>query len=541
MNEHEPPGANAEPAKPAKPARSSGVNAALVGAGILLSRIAGLVRQRIFAHYFGQSVAGDAVNAAFRIPNFLQNLFGEGVLSASFIPVYSRLMARGDEAGARQVAGVVGTLLAIVTSALVLAGMLATPLLVELLAPGFEGRRRELTVQMVRIVFPGTGLLVLSAWCLGILNSHRRFFLSYTAPVVWSLVMILAMLYYGGFVLTEDLAVKLAWASVAGSLLQLLVQVPVVRRLARGVRPSLDVRADGARTVIRTFGPVFVGRGVVQISGYVDAMLASLLPIGAVTALANAQTLYQLPVSLFGMAVSAAELPAMSSEVGTGDEVARALRARLDAGLGRVAFFIVPSAVAFVALGDVIAAALFQTGRFTAQDAVWVWGILAGASVGLLASTLGRLYASAFYALHDTTTPLRFAIARIVAGIALGYFASLHLPAIVGVDAKWGVAFLTASSGIAGWIEFTLLRRALHARIGPTGIARARLAVLWASAAAGALAGLVTRHLAGPLHPVPLAAVVLAPYGAVYLGATWAARIPEARALAGRALHRLGR
>jgi putative peptidoglycan lipid II flippase len=527
---------------PSAPTRStSGAHAALVAAGILLSRIAGLVRQRVFAHYFGQSLAGDAFNAAFRIPNFLQNLFGEGVLSASFIPVYSRLMARGDEAGARHVAGVVGTLLALATSVLVLAGMLATPYLVDFLAPGFEGERRRLTIEMVRIVFPGTGLLVLSAWCLGILNSHRRFFLSYTAPVVWSLVMILAMLWFGSSRPLESLAVTLAWASVAGSLLQLLVQVPAVLRLARGVRPSLDLGSEGARTVVRTFGPVFVGRGVVQISGYVDSMLASLLPIGAVTALANAQTLYLLPVSLFGMAVSAAELPAMASEVGSDDEVARALRARLDAGLARVAFFIVPSAVAFVALGDVIAAALFQTGRFTADDAVWVWGILAGASVGLLTSTLGRLYASAFYAMHDTTTPLRFATTRVLVGTTLGYFASLHLPTAVGVDPKWGVAFLTAASGMAGWIEYALLRRRLHARIGRTGIERSRLATLWASAAAGAAAGLAARYAAGPLHPIPLAVAVLAPYGTVYLAATWAARIPEARALAGRALHRLGR
>src|SRR5690348_1021510 len=167
------PVAAAEPARTRAPERT-GRAALLVASGIFLSRIFGLVRQRFLGHYLGLGDAADAFNAAFRIPNFLQNLFGEGVLSASFIPVYSRLMARGDEAGARKVAGVVGTLLALATGVLVLAGMLVTPLLVNLIAPGFEGDRRELTVQMVRIIFPGTGLLVLSAWCLGILNSHRR-------------------------------------------------------------------------------------------------------------------------------------------------------------------------------------------------------------------------------------------------------------------------------------------------------------------------------------------------------------------------------
>lgn len=515
---------------------SSAAHAVLVATGIFLSRIAGLVRQRVFAHYFGQSGPGDAFNAAFRIPNFLQNLFGEGVLSASFIPVYSKLLASGDEAAARRVAAVVGTLLALVTSVLVLAGMLASPVLVDAIAPGFEGTRRELTVRLVRILFPGTGLLVLSAWCLGILNSHRRFFLSYTAPVLWSAVLIAAMVAFGGAVDTVDLAVRLAWASVAGSLLQLLVQLPTALRLAGSLRPSLDWRAPGAGTVVRTFGPVFVGRGVVQISAYVDAMLASLLPAGAVTALANAQTLYTLPVSLFGMAVSAAELPAMSSVVGERDEVARRLRIRLDAGLARVAFFIVPSAVGFVALGDVIAAALFQTGRFTAADAEWVWGILAGSSIGLLASTLGRLYSSVYYSLHDTRTPLRFAAVRVTIGTLLGYITSLHLPAALGIDAKWGVAFLTASSGIAGWVEYLLLRRKLHERIGPTGVAASHLSKLWAAAVAAAIAGLVVRFAAGPMHPVALASVVLVPYGAVYFAATWIAGVAESRALAGRAV-----
>lgn len=520
---------------------NSSAHAVLVAAGIFLSRIAGLVRQRVFAHYFGQSDAGDAFNAAFRIPNFLQNLFGEGVLSASFIPVYSKLLAQGDEAEARKVANVVATLLALLVSVLVVAGVLATPWLVDAIAPGFEGAKRELTIRMVRIIFPGTGLLVLSAWCLGVLNSHRRFFLSYTAPVLWSAAMIAVMLACGGFVATNDLAVLLAWASVGGAAMQLLVQFPVARRLVRGISPSLDRSSPGVRTVIRTSGPVLIGRGVVQISGYVDSILASFLPAGAVTALANAQTLYMLPVSLFGMAVSAAELPAMSRVVGSHDEVAALLRARLDGGLGRVAFFIVPSAVALAALGNVIAAALFQTGKFSADDAMWVWGILAGSSVGLLASTLGRLYSSVYYALHDTRTPLRFAIVRVSLGTTLGVIASLHLPAWIGVDAKWGVAFLTASSGSAGWVEFLLLRRSLHTRIGRTGIAPSRLLTLWCSAGLAAAVAIAAELFVGAgSPPLVLAAVVLGPYGLVYFATTRAAGVPEAVALTARVLRRRG-
>lgn len=191
---------------PGRPGR----NALLVGCGILSSRLAGLVRERIFAYYFGNSAAADAFKAALRIPNILQNLFGEGALSSSFIPVYARLLASGDRREAARVARVVGSLLTLVMSLLVLAGMLATPLLISLIAPGFEGEKREATIRMVRIVFPGTGVLVLSAWCLGILNSHRRFFLPYAAPVLWNLAMIGAMIGFGGRTDTYRLAEYLA-------------------------------------------------------------------------------------------------------------------------------------------------------------------------------------------------------------------------------------------------------------------------------------------------------------------------------------------
>src|SRR5580658_6515599 len=168
----------------------AGGAAALVAAGIFLSRISGLVRDRVFAHYFGNSDAADAFRAALRIPNFLQNLFGEGVLSASFIPVYAGLLAREKREEAGRVAGAVFAILALLTSVLVLAGVLATPLLSYAIALGFHGAKRDLLNSLVRILFPGAGLLVLSAWCLGILNSHRRFFLSYSVPVVWNATMI---------------------------------------------------------------------------------------------------------------------------------------------------------------------------------------------------------------------------------------------------------------------------------------------------------------------------------------------------------------
>ena len=520
------------------PRERSGRAATLVATGILLSRLAGLVRQHFLARYLGLSDAADAFNAAFRIPNFLQNLFGEGVLSASFIPVYARLRANGEEDEASKVASAVLSLLAVATSLLVLLGIALTPILIALIAPGFEGAKRDLTITLVRILFPGAGLLVLSAWCLGVLNSHRRFLISYSAPIVWNIAIIAALIWRGGRVAEFDLAVVAAWASVLGSAAQLLVQVPTVMMLLQHFRPTWNTTSANVRTVVTNFLPVFVGRGVVQISGYIDAVIASLLGTGALAALTNAQALYMLPVSLFGMSVSAAELPAMSSAVGDTADVAEYLRSRLDSGLRRIAFLVIPSAMAFLALGDVLAGALFKSGRFTQADSVYVWSILAGSAVGLLASTLGRLYASTYYALRDTRTPLRYAIVRVILTSGLGYLFAIPLPKLIGIDAHWGVAGLTASAGIAGWVEFALLRKTLNERIGRTGLPASLVARLWLSAAAAAAAAWGVKVLVGPRSAILLALLVIIPYGLVYFGVTAALGIPEVGALVGRALRR---
>ena len=505
----------------------------LVASGIFLSRIAGLIRDRVFAHYFGNSDAADAFKAAFRIPNALQNLFGEGVLSASFIPVYAALLARDEDEEARRTAGAVAALLALSTSILVLIGVLATPYLIDAIAPGFSGEKRELTIRIVRILFPGAGLFVFSAWCLGILNSHRRFFLSYTAPVIWNAAMIATLWGFGARYSQFPLAIALSWGSVVGAGLMVAIQLPVVLKLLKGLHLSFAFHLENVRTVVRNFIPVFISRGVVQISAYVDALLASLLPTGAVAALAYAQTLYTLPVSLFGMSVSAAELPAMSGAVGADSEVAEILRVRLNAGLRQIAFFVIPSAAAILVLGDVIVSAIYQTGRFTHADATYVWGILAGSTVGLVVSTLGRLYSSTYYALKDTKTPLRYAIIRVVLTTVLGYLAAIPLPHALGIEPRWGVAGLTASAGVATWVEFVLLRHTLNLRIGATGLPAAFLAKAWGSALLAAGIGRAIFHVAGHRDPKLMAIVVLGPYGVIYFAAVAALGLREVRALVG--------
>ena len=469
--------------------------------------------------------------AAFRIPNFLQNLFGEGALSASFIPVYAALEARKEHHESTRVASAVAALLSLVTSVLVLAGVLLAPLLVALIAPGFRGEKRDLTVAIVRILFPGAGLLVLSAWCLGILNSHRRFLLSYLAPVIWNVSMIATLVWWGARVPLPSLAVILGWGAVAGSALQLLVQLPAVLTLVPDLRFRLEF-SEHVRATVRNFFPVFVSRGVVQISAYIDEVLASLLPTGAVTGLANAQLLYTLPVSLFGLSVSAAALPAMSGDVGI--DAAHLLRDRVNRGLRQIAFFVVPSAVAFLTLGDVISAALFQTGRFRYEDSLYVWGILAGSSIGLLATTLARLYSSTYYALRDTRTPLRYALVHVAVATVLGYIAAIVLPPVLGIERRWGTVGLTTAASVAGWVELILLRGALNRRIGGTSLPASLSARLWISAATAAAVAWVIKLSTAGMHPIARGALVLAPFVVTFFGMTLILGVAEARSLFAR-------
>lgn len=522
-----------------KPRRPRGA-ATLVAAGIFLSRIAGFIRDRYIAHFLGTSDAADAFRQAFRIPNFLQNLFGEGVLSASFIPVYAGLLARDDEEEAGRVAGAVLAILGLLTSVLVLLGMLATPLLIDVIAYGFHGAKRELTIRLVRILFPGAGLLVMSAWFLGVLNSHHKFFVSYTAPVAWNVAMIAALLYYGPRRSQDGLAIAIAWASVLGSALQIAVQVPATLALLQRCRIDFARIAAPLRSVFKNLTPVVVSRGVVNLTTYVDNILASLLPTGAVAALNYGQLLYMMPISLFGYSVAASELPAMSRAAGAmPEQMSAILRTRLNRGLRQIAFLVVPSSAAFLILGDVIVALIYQSGAFTHADSIYVWAVVAGSGIGLLAATMGRLYNSAFYALFDTRTPLRFAIIRVVLTIVFGYLCAIPLPPLLGIAQKWGVAGLTASAGVAGWIEFAMLRWALNQRVGWTGLDRVYLAQLWMLSFVAAAIGFILKFEVAGLGPRIGGLAVLSAYGVLYFLGAWILGMPELRQFAAQITSRL--
>ena len=505
--------------------------ARLVAAGILLSRVFGLVRQRVTAHYLGAGVVADALSAAFRIPNLLQNLLGEGALSASFIPVYAKLLAEGKREDAGRVAGAIVALLSALVSVVVVIGIVTAPWLVGLIAPGLDSETRELTVLLVRIIFPGLGLLVVSAWCLGVLNAHGRFFLSYASPVLWNAAIIVALLYAGANEASTQtqLAVAVAVASVAGAALQLVVQVPTVLRVEGGLRLRAGPAAAHIRAVLHNFGPSVATRGVVQVSAYVDTLIASLLGVGALATLTYAQAISMLPVSLFGMSVAASELPAMSGATGSGAEIAAALRARLDRGLRRIVYFVIPSAVGMLVFGRMMASVLYEGGAFGRDDAVWVWAALAGSAVGILAGTMGRLYSSASFALGDTRTPFRFATVRVAVAAVLGAALATQLPARLGLPTQLGVGFLTAGSGVAAWLEYHLLRRYVESRIGRVDLPAVLLWKIWLATVLAALVGRVVAWQVGSLAPLFEGVLVLGSFGGAYVLFTQLLRVSRAR------------
>jgi putative peptidoglycan lipid II flippase len=230
----------------------------------------------------------------------------------------------------------------------------------------------------------------------------------------------------------------------------------------------------------------------------------------------------------------------MSGALGAADEVAGILRSRMNSGLRQITFLVVPSVVGFLALGDVIVAAIYQSGRFTHADVIYVWGILAGSTVGLLASTLGRLYSSGYYALRDTRTPLRFAVVRVLLTTLLGYLAALPLPRLLGIEPRWGVAGLTISAGIASWVEFTLLQRGIRRRIGQVGVPISFLAQVWLASLIAAAAARGTLFSLGHRGPIISAVIVLSVYGILFFGVSTLLKLPEAQGMLGILRRRAG-
>jgi len=516
-----------DPASPARPPAGGGRYALRVAAGIFLTRVLGYVRERVFAHYLGNGAVADACRAALRIPNVVRNLLGEGTLSASFIPVYASQNER-DQDGARALANAVLGLLALAAAAMALLGVAFAPALTALVAPGFAGQTRELTVTLVRLLFPMTGLMVISAWCLGVLNTHRKFFLPYAAPALWNIAGIASLwtaaTWLAAPALPPDqqlrrLALALAWGTVVGSVLQVAVQLPTCWRLLRGLAPRPSLAVPGVRAVLTAWMPLVLGAGVAQLSALVDTFLGSLAGVGGVASLSYAQLVQSLPVSVFGVSIAAVALPELSRDA-AGREPNEVLRARLATGFRRIAFFTAPSAFAFAALGDVIVAALFQTGRFGAADTTLVGGVLASYGIGLIGAASAKLFASGFFALRDTRTPVRISIATLALSSGL---AALLMRV-------FGVAGIALGSSIGATVTLLLQLRLLETRIGPVLDRNAwrYLGVVVGTSLAAAGGGLAVAMAGSDLSAVLRAAVALGTFALVYFAGTVSFKHPDA-------------
>lgn len=538
-----------------------------VAAGIFSSRIAGLIREQVLAFSFGLSPHADVLTTAFRAPNALQVLLGEQSLSAAFIPAYARLLEEGKEEEAGRLAGAIFGLLLALAALLTLLGILLARPLVAVFAAGYLGDaeavaagkltvdRFELAVSTVRIIFPMTGLLVLSAWTLGVLNSHRRFFLPYFAPVLWNASVIAGLLWAGGPWLAADAGdparTRVLFAACFGALLggalQFFVQVPSAARLLRGFRLSFSTRVAGVRGVLRAFGPALAGRGVVQLSLYLDHLLATLLAVGALGAIRWGSILYALPISLFAMSVAAAELPELSRASGTGDAEARGkLVERSQTGLRQIAFLVAPTTIGYLAFGFLLVGVMFRHGQFGMQDNWLVYLVLCAYTLGLPGSAASRLLQNLFFALRDTKTPARIAGFRVAVAALVGAGAMLWLDRFA--VAEWlrldladeervlflGAPGLALGSAVGAWLELTLLSRSLRRSLPEFRLPAAVVGKFLALALAATLPAALLWWFLPPSPLLVCGPLVLGTFAAVYLLLAWWLGLPELRTWTGR-------
>ena len=446
-------------AKGATKDRSS--NAALiVGIGILISRLTGLVRGFVYARYLGSGFESDAYTAAIKIPFMMRNLLGEGALSASFVPVYSNLLARNDDKAARTLAGAVLGLLMTAVSVLTLIGIAAAPALTRVLAFGFTPEKIELTTRLTRIMFPMTALMVLSGWCLGVQNSHRRFFWSYASAAMWNIAQIVLLFGWGARASSQvQLAVWLAWATLAGSLLQIAAQLPEVLRLVKPFTISLNRDAVGVKQALANIGPVVTALGVVQLSSFIDLQIASFLPDGAVSNINYANTIVLLPVALFGVSVAASSLPEFSRE--SGNVAFTALLERLRGGWQRILFYIVPSAIACIAYGDLLVGLVYRSGKFGVAQQQQVHAVLAAFAVGLVSFGSVKLMASAYYAMQDYRTPLKASLASLGASAFISMAFAWPLRTSV-----YGAAAIALGTAVGSYVNLSILVNGLRKKLG---------------------------------------------------------------------------
>ncbi|MFB3925881.1 MAG: murein biosynthesis integral membrane protein MurJ [Syntrophales bacterium] len=456
--------------------------AGIVGVATLLSRIFGFIRDVVVARYFGAGLSTDAFFVAFRIPNMLRRLLAEGSLTVSFVPVFTEYLNRESRKDALQLANASFTLLSMILVGISIAGVLLSPFIVTIMAPGFTKYpdKYALTVFLTRLMFPYIFFISLVALCMGILNSLRHFAAPALSPVLLNIAMIGAALLLRNYFTEPILA--LAVGVLIGGVLQLSMQFPFLIKKGVRLRPDFHFRHPGIRRIGMLMLPAAFGAAVYQINVFIGTLLASFLPGASVSYLYYADRIMELPLGVFAVAIGTASLPSLSEQVSRGDY--KEMRKTLSFSMRLISFISIPATFALVVLRVPIISVLFQRGEFDAKSAVLTSQALLFYALGLWGFSAIRVIVSAFYSLQDTRTPVNVGVAALIVNTLLSMI--LMFPLLHG-----GLAFATS---IASAFNVALLMRILKKRIGSfldREYYRSTLKALIASAAMWAAIALV--------------------------------------------------
>jgi putative peptidoglycan lipid II flippase len=427
--------------------------AGIIGLATLISRFLGYVRDMVLASFFGAGMVADAFIAAFRIPNLLRRLFGEGSLSIAFIPVFTEIMIKGDKADGHRLAVSALKLLIVVLSLITIIGIMAAPLIIKMIAPGFadEPEKMALTIILTRLMFPYLIMIGTVALCMGILNVLGHFAAPALAPVLLNLSMISAV--FGVSLFSDSQTVRvlaLAGGVLLGGVLQLALQLPFLAR--HGIR--FWKRSGLWHPAMKKVGvmllPTIFGAAVYQINILVGTLLASLLAEGSVSYLYYADRLVQFPLGIFGQATATAVLPSLSRQAAGNDYTG--LADTFGHAMSLVLFITIPAMVGLIVLREPIVALLFQRGAFDEQATRLTSMALLYYVLGLWAFSAVRIVVSVFYALKDTRTPVITATISIATNLALGMV-------LMGPLKHGGLALATSMASMLNLVLMVCLLR----------------------------------------------------------------------------------
>jgi putative peptidoglycan lipid II flippase len=434
-------------------ARSDRLNtkaAGIIGLAVMCSRLLGLVREQIFAALFGGGMAMDAFTAAFRIPNLLRDLFAEGALSTAFVTTFSKTIARGSDEDAWRLANKVATMTASVLGVLCVAGMVFSPQLVALLAPGFDPEKAALTAQLTRIMFPFILLVSLAALVMGMLNAKNLFGVPAMASSFFNIGSIVGGVGLGFWFdphFGPRALIGLAFATLIGGGLQLAVQLPSLTRLGYRFRPDIHWRDPGIKAILLLMGPAVIAASTTQVNVLVNSMFASTLGDGAIFWLAIAFRLMQLPLGLFGVALGTVTLPLLSRLVVAGKM--REFRSELARAIRWGFLLTLPSTVGLMLLAEPIISVLYQHGKFNAEQAAQAAGALRFYAIGLAGYAALKVLVNAFYAIDRRKTPMLVSFLAVGLNLLFNWIFTFRL--------GWGHRGLAFSTGCMATFNFLLL------------------------------------------------------------------------------------